>query len=190
MNEPVGKSLWPALSSIHTMVFDFDGIFTDNAVYVDQNGVESVRCDRADGLGISILQKAIRLRQLSTRMFILSREANPVVLARAAKLHLECQHGVDSKKSFMDRYFARERPLDSQPYGGLVVLGNDLNDLQLIELAGFSVVPSDVHPLVGARAAVTLPQVGGHGFVRAFVERLLALDKMSRREIDELVHSC
>ena len=190
MSDTTGGRPWPALSDIHTIVFDFDGVFTDNAVYVDQNGVESVRCDRGDGLGIDMLRSAIEFGRLSASVFILSREPNPVVLARAAKLRLTCHHGIDSKKSFMDRYLVRERPRDPNPYAGLVMLGNDLNDLPLIELAGFSVAPSDAHLLVRARASAILPQAGGHGFVRAFVERLLGLDALSRREIDELVRNC
>ena len=44
----------PDWRDLHTIVFDFDGVFTDNKVWVDQNGVESVRCDRGDGLGFDI----------------------------------------------------------------------------------------------------------------------------------------
>ena len=48
----------PEWRSIHTLVFDFDGIFTDNKVFVDQDGKESVRCDRADGLAFDILRNS------------------------------------------------------------------------------------------------------------------------------------
>ena len=37
------------------IVYDFDGVMTDNKVYVDQNGNETVQVNRADGLGISEL---------------------------------------------------------------------------------------------------------------------------------------
>ena len=42
--------------NIHTIVFDFDGVFTDNKVYTNQDGKESVCCDRGDGLGFDILR--------------------------------------------------------------------------------------------------------------------------------------
>ena len=44
---------------VKMVVFDFDGVFTDNTVYVDQNGVESVRCWRGDGLGLDLLRKCL-----------------------------------------------------------------------------------------------------------------------------------
>ena len=47
----------PNWRDINTIIFDFDGVFTNNKVYVDQNGAESICCDRSDGLGIDILRK-------------------------------------------------------------------------------------------------------------------------------------
>merc|ERR1711916_167370 len=58
------------------LVMDFDGVLSDNAVYVDQNGVEAVRCDRGDGLGLSTLKKT------GLPLLILSKEQNPVVTRR------------------------------------------------------------------------------------------------------------
>ncbi|MDD5389731.1 MAG: hypothetical protein PHD37_10315 [Gallionellaceae bacterium] len=181
---------WPALASIHTIVFDFDGVFTDNKVYLNQDGVESVRCDRGDGLGIDFLRHARKQGRIGADVFILSKEPNPVVLARARKLKLECKHGVARKKDFMDAYFAENRPDDPSPYGGLVFLGNDLNDLSLTLAAGFSVAPVDAHPVIRRRASVVLPQRGGEGFIRAFVEQLLAIDTMTLEELHEFVHHC
>ena len=40
--------------NIHTIIFDFDGVFTDNKVYISENGKESVRCDRGDGLAFDM----------------------------------------------------------------------------------------------------------------------------------------
>ena len=42
---------------IKLIVSDFDGVFTDNKVLVDENGKESVFCNRGDGLGIELLKK-------------------------------------------------------------------------------------------------------------------------------------
>jgi len=182
--------VWPPLASIHTIAFDFDGVFTDNKVYLNQDGVESVRCDRGDGLGIDFLRRAREKGRLNAEMFILSKEPNPVVLARARKLKLDCQHGVAHKQSFMDAYFAERRPDDPHPYQGMIFLGNDLNDLALMRSAGFSVAPEDAHPLVLRHASAVLPQRGGEGFIRMFVEQLLGIGEMSLEEIYELVHHC
>lgn len=181
---------WPELQSIHTIVFDFDGVFTDNKLYVNQEGIESVCCNRADGLGIDLLRSAINKGSLHAAAFILSKEANSVVVARAKKLKLECRHGVLQKKTWMDHYFSTNRPEDKEPYAGLIFLGNDLNDLALMEVAGFSVAPSDAHPLVKQVASVVLSERGGEGFVRAFIEHFLRINNMTIGEVNELISNC
>ena len=65
--------------NFHTIIFDFDGVFTDNKVIVSENGLEQVICDRADGLGINILKKFIKKQNWGVEFFILSTEKNPVV---------------------------------------------------------------------------------------------------------------
>ena len=78
-------------SGIKAIAFDFDGVFTDNLVYVMQNGDEAVACNRSDGMGISML------RAKGVPLVIISTEGNPIVKVRAAKLNLEVIQGVDDK---------------------------------------------------------------------------------------------
>lgn len=175
---------WPLLAAIHTIAFDFDGVFTDNKVYVGQDGAELVRCDRADGLGIDLLRAAQARGKLQADIFVLSKERNPVTAARAHKLRLECHAACDDKLPFMEsRLKGAQRSFD-----GLIYVGNDLNDLPVMLRAGFSVAPADAHERVRAAASAVLPQPGGHGFVRAFVERLLDIEHMTTEELHELVH--
>src|ERR1700733_13471572 len=76
---------------IELVVFDFDGVFTDNGVWVTEDGLELVHCYRGDGLGIAMLRAA------GVPMFVLSTEVNPVVEARCRKLRLDVEHGIASK---------------------------------------------------------------------------------------------
>lgn len=177
----------PKLTDIHTVVFDFDGVFTDNKVWVDQDGRESVRCDRGDGLAFDIVRTFQRQGKLKANFFILSKESNPVVLARSKKLKLDCQHGVGDKLLFMTEYFATRDFGDISPFSGLIYLGNDLNDFSIMKRAGFSVAPSDAHPAICNIADLVMPQRGGDGFVRAFIELLLGINNFSKEELDELV---
>jgi len=178
---------WPSVQNIHTVIFDFDGVFTDNKVYVGQDGMEWVRCDRGDGLAIDLLRRYRQKRALNLDFFILSTERNPVVAARARKLKMECMQDVGDKLGFVTRYLGEHCPGMSDVFAGLVYLGNDLNDLPVLERAGFSIVPSDAHERVRAAASVVLPQPGGQGFVREAVERLLNISSMTQEEIHELV---
>jgi CMP-N-acetylneuraminic acid synthetase len=66
-------------SQVSGVVFDFDGVFTDNSVIVSQDGEEAVACNRSDGWGIS------QLKQLGLPLLVLSIETNPVVRMRCAK---------------------------------------------------------------------------------------------------------
>jgi len=177
----------PSAADVHTIIFDFDGVFTDNKVWVDQDGRESVRCDRADGLAMDLLRSAHRLGLVEADVFILSTETNPVVRERAAKLRLTCHQGVPDKLAFVNERLAAQFPDSADPYAGVVFLGNDINDLPLLRSAGWAVVPVDAHPLVQAIADVVLPDRGGESFVRRFVERMLNIDQMTEDEIDELV---
>jgi len=177
----------PALTAIHTLAFDFDGVFTDNHVWVDETGRESVRCDRSDGLAFDLLRAYQRRGALNAEVFILSKEPNPVVLARARKLKLECHHGVRDKLAFMRELLAARFPSHPDPMAGLVYCGNDLNDLALMRRAGFSAAPADAHPVVLAVAHFVARQNGGEGVVRAVVELLLGIDTLTPEEIDELV---
>jgi YrbI family 3-deoxy-D-manno-octulosonate 8-phosphate phosphatase len=171
---------WPPLAAVHTIAFDFDGVFTDNKVYVGQDGAEMVRCDRADGLGIDLLRAAQARGKLKADVFVLSKERNPVTEARARKLKLACHPACDDKLAFMEKRMTS--------FAGLIYVGNDLNDLPVMLRAGFSVAPADAHERVKAIASAVLPQPGGHGFVRAFVERLLDIEHMTPEELHELVH--
>ena len=80
-------------NKIDIIIYDFDGVMTNNKVYVDQNGNETVQVNRADGLGISEIKK------LGIEQIIISTETNPVVSARANKLEIICLQGIENKKS-------------------------------------------------------------------------------------------
>ena len=180
----------PIIENIHTIVFDFDGVFTDNKVWVHQDGSESVRCDRSDGLGFDLIKNYQKKNSLQIDMFIVSKEANPVVLARANKLKLDCYHGVLNKLEFIEHYLNNRFPENKSAFSGLVYLGNDLNDLSVMSRAGCSIAPSDAHFLIKNVASLVLNEKGGEGFIRSFIEKLLRLDNLTEEEINELVSNC
>ena len=73
---------------IKLIVYDFDGVMTDNKVYIDQDGKETVKVNRGDGLGISEIKK------LGIEQIIISTEKNLVVMKRAEKLGISCMKGI------------------------------------------------------------------------------------------------
>jgi 3-deoxy-D-manno-octulosonate 8-phosphate phosphatase (KDO 8-P phosphatase) len=148
---------------IDLIVFDFDGVMTDNTVYVFEDGREAVRCNRADGLGCDLLRGA------GVAMMILSTETNTVVAARARKLKLEAAHGSTDKGKALAGVIA-ERGLDA---GRVMYVGNDLNDLGAMQLVSWPVAPADAHPQIRAMARLVTQARGGEGVVRELADVLL-----------------
>lgn len=154
------------INNIDVFIFDFDGVLTNNLVYVDQNGIESVSCSRSDGLAFDVLKK------LQKPAFILSTEVNPVVVARAKKLKLEVLQGSKDKvkslkKLIVDNNYDQKKVL---------FVGNDINDYQVMKFCGYSVCPADSHPKIREIADVTLNTNGGKGVVRELLEEVLEVD--------------
>jgi len=154
------------LDDIDAFVFDFDGVLTDNLVYLDQNGVESVSCSRADGLAFDVLHK------LNKPAFILSTEKSTVVVMRAKKLKIPAIQGVS------DKVRAIKELIDENHYNikNILYVGNDLNDYLAMQFCGYSVCPSDSHPKIKHISDICLSTNGGNGVVRELLEEIFNLD--------------
>jgi N-acylneuraminate cytidylyltransferase len=153
------------LAGLRAVVMDFDGVHTDDLVSTDQNGVESVRTSRRDGLGLEHLRT-----QTDLKLLILSKERNPVVLARASKLRIEALGGVDDKAGALAAWL-RGQGIDARD---TLYVGNDVNDLAVMRTVGLAACPSDAHPRVIGAAHWVLPHPGGRGALRAMADQLLA----------------
>ena len=145
------------LGAVSFVVFDFDGVFTDNRVLVGEDGRESVYCSRADGLGVQ------ELKRVGVGCLVLSTETNPVVSARAGKLHLECVQGLGDTKWATLRVILAERGLDPTT---VAYVGNDINDLDCLRHVGISLCVADAYPSVRAAARFVTKRAGGQGAVR------------------------
>ena len=142
--------------NIKLLIYDFDGVMTDNKVYVDQNGNEMVQVNRADGLGVSEIKK------LGIEQIIISTEKNPVVSARAKKLDIYCIQGIENKKDALKKYCQNNNiELKKVAY-----IGNDINDLEVMKSAGYSFCPADAHKSIKDISIFTLKSNGGEGVIR------------------------
>jgi N-acylneuraminate cytidylyltransferase len=148
---------------------DFDGVHTDDRVHVDQNGVESVTVSRSDGMGVGLLRTA------GLPMLILSKERNPVVAARAAKLGIDVRHGIDDKLPELRRW-CDEQGVD---IARVAYVGNDVNDVACMNAAGWPIAVADAHSEALSAARVVLKSRGGHGAVREVCDGILAARKSS-----------
>jgi 3-deoxy-D-manno-octulosonate 8-phosphate phosphatase (KDO 8-P phosphatase) len=144
------------IRKIRLIAFDFDGVFTDNMVYVMEDGTEAVRCDRSDGIGLQ------KLRQLGIEMIIISTEANPVVSARAQKLKIRCVQNCQDKRTVLEK-IAQDQGIGLTE---VAFVGNDINDLPCLECVALPMVVQDAHQDVVSTALYQTKNPGGHGAVR------------------------
>lgn len=149
-------------SKYQLVVFDFDGVMTDNRVILSETGEESVVVNRADGLGIRLLKHA------GFRLLILSMETNPVVARRAQKLEIPVILGEESKANALRQYCMQNGIALNQ----VIYVGNDINDKEAMKLVGLKVVPADAHVSVKEIADWILDAQGGAGVVRELADRL------------------
>jgi YrbI family 3-deoxy-D-manno-octulosonate 8-phosphate phosphatase len=147
-------------NNIKIFVYDFDGVMTNNKVYVDQNGNETVQVNRADGLGISEIKK------LGIEQIIISTETNPVVSTRANKLGINCLQGIENKKAALIEY-CKNNNFDLQ---NVAYVGNDINDKEVMEIAGTTYCPSDAHKSIQIISDYILNTKGGDGVIRELLD--------------------
>ncbi len=167
-----GSKPRPFPETVKLLVLDFDGVLTDDRVWVNERGEESVAAHRSDGYGLRLVMN------LGLEVLVLSREENPVVAARCEKLGITAVQGIEDKASKLSELMA-ERGLDSRL---VIYVGNDVNDLPCFPLVGNAVAVADAHPKVLAAADMRLDRTGGHGAVRELCD--LLLKRMEEKERD------
>jgi len=154
------------------IVFDFDGVFTNNEVIVNENGEESVICNRSDGLGIEMLH------QLKIPLLIISTEKNKIVSQRAKKLKIPVKQGIQNKEKLLQEIIS-SLGLTSE---NIIYMGNDINDLACMKMVGVSVAPLDAHPSVLSIASIILSNRGGQGAVRELVDCIIECETFRRKQ--------
>ncbi|MCZ7611886.1 MAG: HAD hydrolase family protein [Ignavibacterium sp.] len=148
------------LKNIQLIVYDFDGVMTDNKVIVREDGLESVVVNRSDGLAIEMI-KSKGIKQI-----ILSKEKNRVVEMRAKKLGISVIKGINNKKETLISYCKEE----NIQLNGVVYIGNDINDLEAMKMVGYPICPLDAYEEVREISKIILDVPGGNGVVRDFLK--------------------
>jgi YrbI family 3-deoxy-D-manno-octulosonate 8-phosphate phosphatase len=155
----------PMPEKIDLIICDFDGVITDNRVWVDQDGHETVAAYRSDSVRVK------ELLAIGIEVMILSSEPNRVVEARARKMGVEAVHGVAlHEKGRVMREIIERKNLKAE---NVVFIGNDINDLPCFEAAGWSVAVADAFPDVIHAADYVLSKNGGHGALREMCDLIL-----------------
>ena len=159
----------PMPEKIDLIICDFDGVITDNRVWVDQDGHETVAAYRSDSVRVR------ELRELGIEVMILSSEPNRVVEARARKMGVAAIYGIDlHEKGRVMREILEQKHLQPE---NVIFIGNDINDLPCFEVAGWSVAVADAFPDVIRAADYVLSKKGGQGALREMCDLILSKNK-------------
>jgi Low specificity phosphatase (HAD superfamily) len=159
------------LHNAELIVYDFDGVMTDNKVILREDGTESVVVNRSDGLAVSII-KVSGISQL-----ILTTEKNKVVDKRAKKLGIPLIQGVSDKKRALLDYCVKNNVLLSR----VVYVGNDINDLDAMLSVGYPVCPMDAAAEIKKISVIIISATGGNGVVRELLRYIDAASTRSRK---------
>lgn len=155
------------IRSLRLVVFDFDGVLTDNRVLVMDDGREAVFCSRADGLGLE------KLRKSGMQLLVISTETNPVVSKRCQKLKIDCIQGCEDKLAILQEEIRRR----GVAAGEVAFMGNDENDFACMRNVGLPVAVADAYPEIKSVAKMTTSCLGGHGAVREFCDLIMQAKK-------------
>ncbi|MBS1602494.1 MAG: HAD-IIIA family hydrolase [Bacteroidetes bacterium] len=150
---------------IRLLLTDVDGVLTDNGVFYGESGEVLKRFSIRDGMGVERLRK---LAGIETG--IITGELSPSVARRAEKLKITELHlGIKDKpgrlKEIMDRL--------GIGWEEIAYIGDDVNDLEVMERAGLSACPADAMPQISGIVHYHCVEKGGYGAFREFAEWLI-----------------
>lgn len=148
---------------VKILILDVDGVLTDGGIVLNDEGKEWKRFHTRDGVAVK-LALAVGWRVL----FCTARASQPA-RHRAGELGAEWAIGIKHKKSFLNTWL-REAGID---WEAVAFMGDDLQDLQVLQSVGWPITVADGVPevLAAARYATRVP--GGSGAVRDAVTWLL-----------------
>jgi YrbI family 3-deoxy-D-manno-octulosonate 8-phosphate phosphatase len=149
---------------VEMLVMDFDGVLTDDRVWVDENGRETIAALRSDALGLRILRE-----KTGVKLLVLSREVNPVVAARCRKMDVPFLQGVMDKAEVLLETLKKEG-IDP---ANVIYVGNDIIDLPCFPIVGCALAPANSYPLVLQQADIVLDKNGGQGAIRELCDLLI-----------------
>jgi YrbI family 3-deoxy-D-manno-octulosonate 8-phosphate phosphatase len=143
-------------SQVDLLALDFDGVLTDNRVWIDDDGKEAVMAYRSDAIGLHLIQ------DIGVKVVVISSEVNPVVSARCRKMGVPVIQGVKDKAVVLSEYL-KENHI---PAENVIFLGNDVNDLPCFPIVGCAIVVADAQTEALRAADRVLLRKGGYGAVR------------------------
>ncbi len=164
MKKTLLKSKKEAAKKVKLFFSDVDGTLTDGFTYYSKEGETLKRFNHKDGTGVHLL------RLMRIGFGIITTENSPIARARAAKLKADfCFIAVEDKLEFIRGFLKKKNMV----FSDIAFIGDDINDIPLIQNAGLSFAVGDASPRVKKIADYVCKKNGGFGGFREAVEIFL-----------------
>lgn len=152
------------MKDIKAVALDFDGVLTDSTFIWGNNGEEYKKFSFTDVMGISLASKA------GIIFALISGEDNSLVDRFAEKMKIvNVYKGIKDKASALTSFAEKNSLALSQ----ICFMGDDVNDLGALQLAGFSAAPANAHKNVKQIVKLVTVKSGGNGAVRELIDLIL-----------------
>ena len=153
---------------IKVVITDVDGVLTDGVMYYSPDGDIMKKFFTRDGMGITLLRKK------SIPTIIITKEKTPMVKHWAKNMKIEKLYdGVIQKELIIDKIC---KNFDLK-YENIAYIGDDVNDIKLLKIVGFSVCPADAISEAKQICHYTCKSNGGHGVFREIADLILYAQK-------------
>lgn len=172
------KSLVAKLKKIKLLVTDVDGVLTDAGMYYSEDGIELKKFSTRDGMGMVLLRNA------GFKLAIVTSENTKIVAMRAQKLEIDdlyqgAMNKVEALEDLLEKYSLR--------WDEIAYIGDDINDMPVLERVGFAVTPADGAIWNKKAAHYVTKNKGGEGCVREVCDLLLQIH-LKNKKISTLWH--
>ncbi|TDQ82814.1 KdsC family phosphatase [Sphingobacterium yanglingense] len=166
--------IYSTLKNIKCIVLDVDGVLTDGAILVNENGEQLRTFNVKDGYAI---QYAVKQGLL---VFVITGGRSQGVLKRMEGLHVpEIHLGVSDKLSLLEELAAR--------YGlslaDIAFIGDDMPDYSCMQQVGAAIAPADAVEDIKRVSHYVSTKRGGEGVVREIIEKVLRLQDKWHTEV-------
>lgn len=159
------QELISRLRKIKLLITDCDGVLTDNGVYYSADGEVMKRFSIRDGLGVERLRNLVQVETA-----IMTGETSGSVVKRAEKLKLHCVFlGIKDKKQKLEEILLQTKLTPQE----IAYIGDDANDLEIMQMVGVSATPGDATPFTKDAADYICKEFGGYGAFREFAELII-----------------
>ena len=158
------------MERIKLLILDVDGVMTDGGMYFAESGDQFKKFNTKDGMGI------IHLTKKGFQVGIISAGFKDVGVSERAKM-LGIQHcyvGREPKINILNEW-CKELNISLDE---VAMIGDDINDLEVMKLVGFKTCPKDAVEVVKKEVDLILSKKGGEGCVREFIDNYLEINPL------------